>query len=263
MRKVNYELIFSPADIARILQVEVDVVKTWSLVFAEYLSRDANPGKGIPRRFSSDDLRVFAYVMTQWEADPDIVCIKIGLNRNNHYEEIFDQLIAEATPIFMDTSMIRDGENIGMIFSPLSKLADTFSLACSFKQAGDALVEVALRDERENDLICPILYNYRHSVELFLKATKHNRKGGHDLTVLLQEFRELMKSEFKSEPPEWFDGIIHVFNEFDPEGTSFRYGASSNKYYEVYIELGHLRRAMTWMAEGFQNLADRRRSMLN
>ena len=56
--------------------------------------------------------------MTEWEDDPDVVGIKYGLNANNHREGIFNEIVVQATPIFMDTSMIRDGGNIGMIFSP-------------------------------------------------------------------------------------------------------------------------------------------------
>lgn len=261
MGKPNYEGVFSPSEIARILHVEIEIVKKWSFVFADYLSKEANPPKGIPRKFTTQDLRVFAYVMTEWEDDPDIACIEIGLNSNQHYEDVFDEVVKQALPIFMDTSVIEDGENIGMIFTPPSEFGDTYELARSYKLAGDTLVDTALKDDMQQELICPILHNYRHAIELFLKATKKNRKGGHDLIVLMLELKALMKTEFNTEPPDWFDNVIKVFNDFDDRaGTLFRYGSS--KYYEVYINLYHLKAVLTWISDGFENIRVRRAEKL-
>lgn len=261
MGKPNYEGVFSPSEIARILHVEIEIVKKWSFVFADYLSKEANPPKGIPRKFTTQDLRVFAYVMTEWEDDPDIACIEIGLNSNQHYEDVFDEVVKQALPIFMDTSVIEDGENIGMIFTPASEFGDTYELARSYKLAGDTLVDTALKEDMQQELICPILYNYRHAVELSLKATKNNRKGGHDLTVLLLEFKAMMKTEFNTEPPDWFDNVIKVLIDFDDRaGTLFRYGSS--KYYEVYIDLYHLKTVLTWISDGFENIRIKRKEKL-
>lgn len=229
-----------PSEIARTLHVDIETVKTWCYVFSEYLSQGANPPKGISRVFTLDDLRIFAYISTLWEDDPDIPNIKMGLNGGNHHEEVFDDLIAQATPIFKDISGMRDGENSGMIFIPCSEYADMYQLACSYKLAGDMLIENAHTNNQSSELIAPILYCYRHSLELYLKATKSDRKGGHSIDVLLRAFKRMMSDKFSASTPDWFDNALKVFHDFDPMGTSFRYG--SVEYQEIYIELNHLKK---------------------
>lgn len=47
---------------------------------------------------------------------------------------------------------------------------DMLSLAKSYKEAGDILVDVGINHENNKRLIYPAIYNYRHSTELYLKA---------------------------------------------------------------------------------------------
>lgn len=101
-------------------------------------------------------------------------------------------------------------------------------------------------------MIYPILYLYRHCVELELKAiivsafwlldrelTKHDLKtlGCHDLWELWQAARPLLDHvcECASTPPfivvelEWVDSYIHQIHESDPDGQRFRYATMKAK----------------------------------
>lgn len=70
--------------------------------FSEYLNSKVNPPKGTARIFTSEDLRVLAYVSMYWEDQPNFESINFGLNTNSHFEEPFNGLIAMATPLFQE-----------------------------------------------------------------------------------------------------------------------------------------------------------------
>src|SRR5882724_2383170 len=136
---LNFNLEFTVANVAQILGVEKNQVKEWANEFSEYMSSNANPKKGTPREFNIDDIRVMAYIFSFWEDNPDIECIKMGLNSNNHYEhEMIDNLLIEATPIFIKPPEgIDETWKHGVLFSGLAQFGDQFYLANSYKLAGD------------------------------------------------------------------------------------------------------------------------------
>lgn len=255
---VNYSMEYGVSLVASILKVEKDLIKKWAYLFSEYLTPGANPGKGMPRNFSRNDINVFASILLSWEDDPDIEAIKYGLNTNDYTEYPFDELLIQITPLFQDPpDNVEEYRHKGVLFGGMSEYSDLFILAKSYKSAGDRLVDIALADEECHDLICPIIYNYRHSAELFLKATLGNSEKIHDLLSLLEKFKRYIKDEFDASAPAWFENILLTFNDFDPYGTTFRYGGKLNRD-EIYIDLAHVKTLMNWLAESFQKINDRK-----
>ncbi len=53
---------YTSRQVEQIFDLSHETVRTWAEEFAEYLSTDANPGKGRPRRFSTEDMEVLALV---------------------------------------------------------------------------------------------------------------------------------------------------------------------------------------------------------
>ena len=160
---------FSAAEAAKFLRVERDLIKTWAFKFADHMTKGANPSKGIPREFGLDDIRVMAYVLQYWEDNPDIECIAMGLNSGSHYDHpLIDNLIFQITPVFVEPPENLDETwKHGVIYAGLAQITDAYFLAKSFKLAGDRLVEAALESQENWELLCPVLYNYRHSMEYF------------------------------------------------------------------------------------------------
>lgn len=260
MKTLNYSMKFSVGEIARILQVEKELVKTWSYKFFEYLSSAANPSKGMLRIFELDDLRVLAYVLMYWEDDPDIESIKSGLNSNEHYEiDLIDNLISQITPLF-----IKPPENIdetwkhGIIFSGLAEVADMFELAKSYKLAGDRLIDIALENEEGQELFYPAIYNYRHATELYIKSIIGKYKRSHNLLYLYDRLKEKVKTGFNESIPEWFENVIIAFNDFDPEGTFFRYGGNLGMD-EMFADFNQLKVLMNRIANSFKNIREYQR----
>ena len=199
------------------------------------------------------DLRKLAYISMYWEDEPDLESIKIGLNMEDYHEDIYNNFITKVTPLFRDLpEELNEDWRHGAIIGGMGELSDLFSLADSYKMAGDILVDAALSNDEVCDLICPIIYNYRHATELYLKAIVSKQKKDHNLLWLLNEFKLLLKSEFRTELPDWFEGILHSLNDFDPNGTIFRYGGACPG--EAWADIEHMKTLMGWMARSFQQI---------
>lgn len=253
----NYEMQFGVSEVARLFDVSRDLIKKWSYLFHDYLKPPANPPKGTPRKFCVQDLRVLAYVSMYWEDDPDLESIRCGLNSEDYFEDIYNDFISELTPLFVGPPEdLNEDWRHGTLIGGMAELSDTFALADSYKLAGDMLVDAALSNDEACDLVCPVIYNYRHATELYLKANFVHRKENHDLIWLLREFKQMMKSEFDSTLPKWFENIILAFNDFDPGGTTFRYGGFTPG--EVWVDLVHVKKLMGRLAQSFQNIRYRR-----
>ncbi len=252
---VNYKLRFSLAEVAKIFAVDKKVVRDWIYYFSEYLSKTSNPPKGVQRSFQLEDIRVMAYVFYYWEEDADVEYIKMGLNSNSHFEnDLIDNMLIGLTPIFIDVpENIDESWKHGVVLTGLSQFADTFYLANSYKIAGDKLIDSALENEDGYKLYCPAIYNYRHATELYLKAITNHNIQTHNLVPLFDRFKKLLSTDYNTIIPQWFQDIIHVFNDFDPGGTAFRYGGNINQD-EVFVDFIQLKKMMTWMEQSFQNI---------
>ncbi len=249
---VNYGLKYKVSDISKILKVEKRLVKDWTYHFADYLNPGANPEKGKEREFTNDDICTFTYISFYWEEDPDLESIKYGLNGGDQFEHPFNKLAAEAMPIFREYSEEIPSQNVWMIGGMVEN-QDILSLANSYKKSGDILVNIGVNDETNKELIYPAIYNYRHSIELYLKAILPKYKKKHSLKPLYFEFKKLLNENYQEEIPQWFKNIIFVFDEFDPRGTNFRYGNKSYKD-ELFINLSHIKLQMDWFSKSMNKI---------
>jgi len=196
-----------------------------------------------------------------WEDQPDLEPIKIGLNTESHFEEPYNNLLTSVTPLFQEPpENLDESWRHGTVIGGMAEIGDAFALAESYKFAGDVLVDAALSIDGTYELAYPVIYNYRHAAELYLKATIASEEKTHDLFRLLQGLKKLLKAEFYVTLPEWFENVILVFNDFDPDSTTFRYGgfAPFLRQGEVWVDLAHVKILMGWLAESFQNIRRRR-----
>lgn len=244
---------YGVGEASRILEVNRDVIKSWAYKFSEYLSKDANPEKGRSRTFSIEDIRVFAYISGYWEEEPDIDHIKAGLNFGYHRDnELIDNLIIQVMPLFQFIPEEIDQTWRGTVFGGEFCLGELFDQANSFKLAGDRLVQIAFDNYKERELFQPAIYNYRHAVELYMKSVVGERKT-HDLKVLLDKLKIIIKQEFNSEAPDWFINLVLAFHNSDPGGTTFRYGAELPET-ELYCDMRHVKKVMGWFSVVFKRI---------
>ncbi len=251
------------SEVARLLDVDRDLVKTWAYRFKENLSEKANPPKGSARAFTHDDVKVMAYVSEYWEDNPDFENIEAGLNCGYHHQdERYEDVLASITPLFQDLPEELDEtwRHGGLVGGFVEAAFDNFALADSYKLAGDTLVKAALSDVEVHELLYPILYNYRHAIELYLKGILSPKNKNHDLQVLLQQLRDYLNREHATVIPAWFNNVVLEFVDFDPESTTFRFSEAgvfsrrTGDSGEFWIDLVHMKKVMGWIAESFQRI---------
>lgn len=194
-------------------------------------------------------------MFSYWEENPDIECIKMGLNSDSHFDEIYDNLLVEVIPLFHDYQHHYTPEwKKGVLFGGMAEYGDILTLAKSYKLAGDKLLEYAIKDDNAFDLICPIVYNYRHATELFLKGIVVPEKKNHNLFQLLEDYKIMIKAQFNQDIPSWLQNIILVFHEFDGSSTTFRYGGTPKRD-EIFIDLHHMRTLMQKLELAFMSIS--------
>jgi hypothetical protein len=245
------------SETARLVETDRDTLKSWAYYFNEYLSSGANPPKGVPRCFILDDLYVLAYVAQYWEEHPDFENIRFGLNCGDHYDEPYREFVAAVTPLFQDPPEELDEtwRHGGLVGGIVAGSYDALALADSYKRAGDILVDSALKSWEVSELLYPVLFNYRHATELYLKSITSPANPDHNLKPLLESLEETLRSEFNTEVPRWFKGAILDFVAFDPNSTTFRYGDPRAQWAgEHWVDLPHVKLRMSWLSASFHRI---------
>ena len=119
--------------------------------------------------------------------------------------------------------------------------------------AANLLVETIRMGEWEDyRLANPVLYLYRHSIELFLKAVLGKAGKTHNLSSLAEDFRAFIKVEFGADLPDWISNRLNDLAALDPGSTAFRYSQNYDKANkadmpvdgEYHLDLFHLQGAM-------------------
>jgi len=88
-------------------------------------------------------------------------------------------------------------------------------IANAFKLAGDILIDrVLASDIKAYEIVYPVLYNYRHCLELYLKAVLKGIKG-HQLLEMMEKLEEQIQKELNAKLPAWFRKWILEFDEFN------------------------------------------------
>lgn len=106
-----------------------------------------------------------------------------------------------------------------------------------YKEAADSLVEsIANRKGSADSLIFPIVFLYRHYIEIRLKSLlqdgcrlldrEYKQKSEHQLSKLWPKVRTILNELWPDEDGEdlkAIDSLITQFEEVDPRSTTFRY----------------------------------------
>lgn len=134
-----------------------------------------------------------------------------------------------------------------------------FNRAEAYKLAGDILTVSAPDYTDAFDLVYPIIFNYRMSVELYLKIALQTKRRTHNLAWLLNQLESRYQGRYGQPLPTWFRERILEFDEFDRDATAFRYEDAINSRHESekverWVDLENLRRVMDALQEGFHRL---------
>jgi len=147
----------------------------------------------------------------------------------------------------------------GMALYPTS-IDGKIELARAFKEAGDSLVTKALADaDLSYEMAYPIMFQYRHAIELYLKLVLPCAKRNHKLPELIADLDQLVQERFEQALPQWVKDRLNEFHEIDPNSTSFRYGDVLHKNSfasgEWWVEFDRVRQTVGLIAAGLERIA--------
>ena len=158
---------------------------------------------------------------------------------------------ARVQPLFVEPS--EECEREDPLIGPQGFMFDGMScptrleLAQQFYDSAEILVETIKRgDVYDYDIANPVLYLYRHSIELVLKAIIGGKIKHHKLDQLAKDFEQYIGQKYDEKVPRWIIRRLNEFADVDPGSTAFRYaeGLSGDFGGEVYVGLIHLQKSM-------------------
>ena len=196
---------YGVAETARILGTDIQQLKTWSYQFRDNLSASANPDKGAPRLFKSEDVLLLLYVSHFWEDEPDVEAIVAGLNSGNHLKDIYVHTLWNHTPLIQDNvpENLDEPSRYGLLISPRIHLTQ-IEIARSYHQAANTLWSNANASGFPMGDCYPVLFAYRHALELYLKMLGNAGKElDHNLKSCMEAVEKHYDKKVSPMTKEW------------------------------------------------------------
>ena len=170
--------------------------------------------------------------------------------------EIFSKT-ARVKPLFVEPSdeCVREDPLTGPQGFMVGGMAkpNMFELSREYYIAAELLVDSIQRgDVLDYDIANPVLFLYRHAIELLLKSIIGGELRTHGLDALTSKFEEFTSKCYGQQVPPWIVRRIKEVAKIDPGSTAFRYTENWDKEQkrfvsvdgEVYVSLPHLQKSM-------------------
>ena len=116
-------------------------------------------------------------------------------------------------------------------------------LARNYRHVAETMLREALEKDEVDGWAYPVLFAYRHTLELYLKLIGEIDEITHSLARCVQLVEQRRKVTLPPPIREW----ILQLEQIDPAGTSFRYADSDsalNQHYEQWFDFRHFQFAM-------------------
>ena len=181
---------------ARCLGVESDQVEKCAVLFDKYVRERARSANGKPRYFSDLDFLVFAYVSSLWEDGPDLEHIKAGRNGQDYLNEQYYQYLYLESPILQDPPEDLDETWRHGFLWVGGHGQERFELAQNYRCVAERMLDQALHDDEARRWLCPILFAYRHTLELYLKTIGNITEHTHSLAKCAGLVEKLLGEKF-------------------------------------------------------------------
>jgi len=147
--------------------------------------------------------------------------------------------------------------------------SENLVIARAYRTAGDWLVDKGLREEEMYEVAYPILFLYRHSIELYLKAIARDhthyedvsrsakekpnqRSPGHRL--LIDELKEVVQLRFRQKLPARLLLFLEGFARNDPDSQTFRYEDGPKSGAELWADLRQAKVMMDVLVKGLERI---------
>ena len=133
-----------------------------------------------------------------------------------------------------------------ILIGGFADMQSVLSIAESYKGRADDLVEITIgNSDIAYEYTFPILFLYRHSLELFLKSIYPNFKRQHSFENLIDNLKAIAQNKIPEEILNELVARINEFKEIDNRSTRFRYGNQLGE--EFLVHLNQLRQTFNEM----------------
>lgn len=135
-------------------------------------------------------------------------------------------------------------------------------VARAFAEAAERLLVTAAEQRESWEAAYPILFCYRHALELYLKALIPKGRHGHRLSDLAQSLKPHIEGRYPADQVAWLLDRISEFDRLDPKSTVFRYPDGPLSSYkagaqpdpELWVDFRRLQQSATKMFHGFERI---------
>ncbi|MBI2419901.1 MAG: hypothetical protein HYV28_18715 [Ignavibacteriales bacterium] len=164
-------------------------------------------------------------------------------------------MIFQEIPDDLDESFVN-----GALWGGMASTRNNMEMAESFEKASWIIMSKHTKIGLEAyEIVNPLLYLYRHTIELYFKAiiNEHDpevdvRTYSHNLQKLLRKVEEILTA-YKVILPESAVKIVLEFYKIDSKSFSFRYGEDF-KSGEFWVDFNLLNRNMDWLFDGLKKV---------
>lgn len=193
---------------------------------------------------NDSDVLALAYVCTKWDAKPDLDSIRAGLNDNEHYEEEFCERLYFHTPLLQEPPDDLDETWRHGFLLCGAGMQGYLELARNYRYVAENLLDTALKSGEPLDFAYPVLFAYRHTLELYLKLVGEIDEVTHSLARCVHLVEKHHGKKIGVPIRNW----ILELDQIDPGGTAFRYADEKSdalKYAEHWLDLVQFKFAMS------------------
>ncbi|WP_242218815.1 hypothetical protein [Shinella zoogloeoides] len=134
---------------------------------------------------------------------------------------------------------------------------DTYDMVTSYRAAAFRLLDAAMKHGEAWESVDPILFCFRHALELNLKSLHTGaRLRTHGLKPMADALHERLSSRYPTVQVNWLRDRIHEFDTVDPRSTAFRYddAASPATPPELWVDFAKLRHIMNTMFDALDTV---------
>lgn len=134
---------------------------------------------------------------------------------------------------------------------------DTYDMVTSYRAAAFRLLDAAMKHGEAWESVDPILFCFRHALELNLKSLHTGaRLRTHGLKPMADALHERLSSRYPTVQVDWLRDRIHEFDTVDPRSTAFRYddAASPATPPELWVDFAKLRHIMNTMFDALDTV---------
>jgi len=160
-------------------------------------------------------------------------------------------------PIFEDPpdGLGEQGFHFGLLVAGMGSIVEV-EVARAFAEAGGRLLDTALEKQESWEAAYPILFCYRHALELYLKAIiPEETKRIHGLDNLWGALQQHIEGRFRPDHIGWLRDRIMEFHDIDPRSTSFRYHDSRQQGHpELWVDFYNLRNLVEVMFNALEQI---------